>query len=33
MEGIMKDWIEDIIGVICLAGIAYLALMAGYIFQ
>ena len=29
----MKDWIEDITGVICLAAIAYLALMAGYIFQ
>lgn len=29
----MRDWIEDIIGVICLAGIAYLALMAGYVFQ
>ena len=29
----MRDWIEDIVGVICLAGIAYLALMAGYVFQ
>jgi hypothetical protein len=29
----MRDWIEDIIGVICLAGIAYLALMAGYVLQ
>lgn len=29
----MRDWIEDIIGVICLAAIAYLAIMMGYVLQ
>ena len=28
----MKDWIEDIIGAVCLFAIAYLAILAGYIF-
>ena len=29
----MKDWIGDLIGVICLAGIGYMVLMAGYVLQ
>lgn len=29
----MKDLIEDILGVVCLAGIAYLALLIGYAVQ
>lgn len=29
----MKDWIEDIIGAVCLFAIAYLAILAGYVFQ
>jgi hypothetical protein len=28
----MKDWIEDIIGAVCLFAIAYLAILAGYVF-
>jgi hypothetical protein len=29
----MKQWIGDIIGVVCLAALGYLILMAGYVFQ